>query len=447
MINLSYHAWLNSFVLNSLPVHCLGYVYSEAVWSLYKRELNSFYGYDENTSLEIVTRLTYIAAGNTYTWFGGYSKSPSGIWRGGCGTNSGYLSFLAADDDNGNLSDGTPHMRAIFKAFNDQEIACDAPTVKDSGCAGTPSDAPVVTVIGGNNKASLTWTAVSGASKYQVFRTEGLEECGQGKVLLATVSSNVRTYTDTGLANKRNYYYIVIPKGNNDACFGPSSSCAVVMPSAGPGVEVHCEDEPMVVPIDPTKASTTKSRDCIVYGIGGFSGTVSLGCGSPTLSGVTCAVSPSTLTATSSVSNVVVSITTLSSANSGEGEIVVSGTSGSISGSTEIPITLLGAGGKQIALYDNIYMAPACMVWGSECSSEDLLEGRGTMVGGNEINAPNTVDSCQDGNGGTYGTDESLEKIVVRSGWTSGEGMNKAMVKGQRATIIATVNAYFTGEL
>lgn len=90
-------------------------MYSEAVWSLYKRTLNFYYGYDENTSLEIVTRLTYIAAGNTYTWYNGYSQSPSGIWKGGCGTNSGYLSFLAADDDNGNVNDGTPHMEAIFK--------------------------------------------------------------------------------------------------------------------------------------------------------------------------------------------------------------------------------------------------------------------------------------------------------------------------------------------
>ena len=140
---MSYHACFHSFILNSFLVHCLGYVYSEAVWSLYKRELNSFYGYDENTSLEIVTRLTYIAAGNTYTWYGGYSKSPSGIWRGGCGTNSGYLSYLAADDDNGNINDGTPHMRAIFKAFNDQEIACDAPTVKDSGYAGAVAAATI----------------------------------------------------------------------------------------------------------------------------------------------------------------------------------------------------------------------------------------------------------------------------------------------------------------
>ena len=129
-------------------VHCLGSVYAEAVFSLYKRTLrNEPYNYDENTALEIVTRLTFIAAGNIKTWYSG--KPPFG----GCGSASGYREYLAADgngyicsllllyynvmlftnnspllfsppDDNGNLNDGTPHMSAIFKAFNDQEIAC-----------------------------------------------------------------------------------------------------------------------------------------------------------------------------------------------------------------------------------------------------------------------------------------------------------------------------------
>lgn len=75
-------------------VHCLGGVYSEAVWSLYKRTLRSapFY-YDENTALEVVTRLTFIAAGNIKVW---YTGSPP--W-GGCGSASGYREYLAADGE------------------------------------------------------------------------------------------------------------------------------------------------------------------------------------------------------------------------------------------------------------------------------------------------------------------------------------------------------------
>ena len=73
-------------------VHCLGGVYSEAIWSLYKRFLQtSPYNYDDNTALDIVTRLTFIAAGNVRTWFSGNAP-----W-GGCGSASGYREYLAAD--------------------------------------------------------------------------------------------------------------------------------------------------------------------------------------------------------------------------------------------------------------------------------------------------------------------------------------------------------------
>jgi len=227
----STYAWANKNCGSS--VHCKGYVYSEAVWSLYKRHLQSPpYNYDDNTALEIVMRLTFIAAGNVKTWYSGCSSTTS-CQYGGCGSNSGYKAYIAADDDNGNLNDGTPHMLAIFNAFNDQQIACNTPTVKDSGCSGTPVLAPDVVVSADDTSANVTWTSVSGATNYQVFRTEGVKGCGQGKVLLATVpSASPLAFTDVGLMNGREYYYIVIPKGSNAACFGRSSACATVVPSA-----------------------------------------------------------------------------------------------------------------------------------------------------------------------------------------------------------------------
>ncbi len=76
-------------------------VYSEAVWDLYKRKLQQDpFKYDENTALEIVTRLTYIAAGNINTWFSGTPKFS------GCGSQSGYRAYLEADDDDGDLTNG-----------------------------------------------------------------------------------------------------------------------------------------------------------------------------------------------------------------------------------------------------------------------------------------------------------------------------------------------------
>jgi hypothetical protein len=44
------------------------------------------------------------------------------------------MNWLAVDDDNGNILDGTPHMTALFSAFNRHGIACNAVAVSN-GCA------------------------------------------------------------------------------------------------------------------------------------------------------------------------------------------------------------------------------------------------------------------------------------------------------------------------
>jgi hypothetical protein len=80
----------------------------------------------------------------------------------GCGATNAYLQWLAADDDNGNLNDGTPHMTAIFAAFNRHNMACATPTVQNSGCTGAPTTAPNLSVAVGSNSLTLNWTAVTG---------------------------------------------------------------------------------------------------------------------------------------------------------------------------------------------------------------------------------------------------------------------------------------------
>ncbi len=84
-------------------VHCKGNVYSEAVWSLYKRELPKM-GYDDLAAFELTTYLLYKAAGNVRGWYNENARAP---W-GGCGGFTGYRAFLAADDNDGNLNNGTP---------------------------------------------------------------------------------------------------------------------------------------------------------------------------------------------------------------------------------------------------------------------------------------------------------------------------------------------------
>jgi hypothetical protein len=223
------YSWSNTNCGGS--VHCVGAVYAEAVWSLWKRKLQSApYNLDNNTAHEVVNRLSFIGAGNTGTWFSG------GPPNGGCSGASGYMNYLAADDDNGNLSDGTPHMTAIYEAFNDQEIACATPTVQDSGCAGGPTTAPVVSATALDRGASLSWGAVAGATSYEIFRTDGVFACDFGKTRVGETTGT--SYVEFGLQNGRDYSYVVIAKGTAGSCFGPASSCTAVTPVGGANFDV-----------------------------------------------------------------------------------------------------------------------------------------------------------------------------------------------------------------
>jgi trimeric autotransporter adhesin len=217
------YTWSNANCGGS--VHCVGAVYAEAVWSLWKRKLQSApFNMDNNTSMEVVTRLSYIGAGSVGTWFSG------GPPNGGCAGGSGYLNYLAADDDNGNINDGTPHMSAIHSAFNEQQIACTTPAVVNSGCANTPTAQPNVTATAGAGSVSLSWGAVTNATKYQVFRTEGVFGCDFGKAKIGETTGT--SFSSTNLQAGRSYSYTVIPIGAANTCMGPASACDSATPTA-----------------------------------------------------------------------------------------------------------------------------------------------------------------------------------------------------------------------
>ncbi len=212
--------------------HCRGILTSESIWDLTKRDLPAVYGMDSNTALEVATRLTYLGADNVASWF----VTNAGD-QGGCGGTSGYQQFLAADDDNGDLGDGTPHMQAIFDAFNRHDIACSTPAVVDGGCAGGPTEAPAVTATAADTGAGLAWGAVAGATRYKVFRTDGVFECDFGKAIVGETAATA--FDDSGLQNGREYYYVVAGFGDSDACMGPASPCVTV--TAGDSASIFAD--------------------------------------------------------------------------------------------------------------------------------------------------------------------------------------------------------------
>ena len=204
-------------------VHCAAAPARQAAWDLVARDLRGApFNYDSQTAFIIGNKLFYQGSGNIGVWH----SCTCGVTSDGCGATNGYMQWLTADDDNGNLNDGTPHMTAIFNAFNRHGIACATPTPQNAGCGGGPTAAATLTATGGNFQTSLSWTAVAGATHYWVFRTEGHAGCDFGKALIAETTG--LSYTDTQVANGRPYSYNVVAAGTSPACYGVASNCATV---------------------------------------------------------------------------------------------------------------------------------------------------------------------------------------------------------------------------
>jgi trimeric autotransporter adhesin len=133
-------------------------------------------------------------------------------------------------------------MSAIRAAFERHEIHCTIPAVIDSGCAGGPAAAPVVTATPIAGGTDLSWTPVAGAATYAVYRTEGVNGCDYGKAKIGETGAT--SFSDSGLLDGRAYFYGVLPVGGNSSCFGLMSACAAVVPllPTDPCVPVELQD-------------------------------------------------------------------------------------------------------------------------------------------------------------------------------------------------------------
>jgi hypothetical protein len=156
-------------------------------------------------------------------------------------------------------------------------------------------------------------------------------------------------------------------------------------------------------------------------------------------SGVTAAFStnPVTPPANGSATSTL-TLTASATATTGNATVTVTGTSGSLTHSTTIALTVQSSTGTQTAVYDSTLKAPKCVNVASGCDSgPSLLLGRDTLAGGSEPNQPNTINSsCADGTSGTFHSDESNDRLVVAT--TDGS----AFAAGKTVKVSATVWAY-----
>ncbi len=203
--------------------HCESYIMSEVGWDLAARDLPAA-GIDANTSWFIVDRLFYLSRATSTDAY----SCPSITTTNGCGTGNWFSTFRVVDDDDGNLSNGTPHAAAIYAAFNRHGIACS--TAVNTNSTTCPSiGQPVLTATAGSGQVALSWTAATNASKYLVLRNEFSPSSGM--VIVATVTGT--SYTDTAVAPNITYYYSVQAVGASNSCAGALAAVKSATPTGG----------------------------------------------------------------------------------------------------------------------------------------------------------------------------------------------------------------------
>jgi hypothetical protein len=269
-------------------VHCAAAPVRQAAWDLVARDLvTAPFSLDSQSAFIVGNRLFYHGSGNIGAWH----SCTCGSSASGCAAANGYMQWITTDDDNGNINDGTPHMTAIFNAFNRHGVACSTPTAVNSGCAGGPTAASNLTVTPGNYQNQLSWTAVSGATRYWVFRTEGHAGCNMGKARIAEVTSGT-SFTDTQVANGRTYYYNVVAAGASNSCYGRASNCASGTPNGTPTPDFSLSCSPTGQTV---QQGSSGNRTCTITSLNDFNSAVNLDCtGLP--AGITCGYVPNPAT-------------------------------------------------------------------------------------------------------------------------------------------------------
>lgn len=205
--------------------HCEAIPSAMVSWDLAARDLQAApFNYDKLTAFEIANKIIWQGHNNVSDWYS--CTCPNTV--GACASSNAHPNWVAADDDDGNISNGTPHASAIYNAMNRHGIACSTLTQTNSGCAGGPTTAPTLTATVDLNGVHLSWTPVTGAANYYVMKATGAMGCDIGKVKIATVSTT--SYTDPDIGCEPTYYSI-LPVGSNASCLGLLSNCVSVLSS------------------------------------------------------------------------------------------------------------------------------------------------------------------------------------------------------------------------
>jgi len=174
------------------------------------------------------------------------------------------------------LSDGTTYYYVVTAVNNVGESAASVQVAATTLAAVPPPTAPAaptgVTAAGGAKQATISWTAVSGATSYNIYyaTTSGVT-VGNGIKIAGATSP----YVQTGLSAGTTYYYIVTAVNN----VGESTASAQASATTSPA--------PPAVPAAPTGVTATGGTNQVTVSWPAVSGATSYNIYWSTASGVT----------------------------------------------------------------------------------------------------------------------------------------------------------------
>lgn len=219
--------------------HCESLIASQSNWDLAKALIADEFGGSayavpqgstEVSGWQYMDRLWYLTRDLAISGYSVTGQFPDGMTN-GCTATDWFSTYRFIDDDDGDLSNGTPHADLIFAAFDLHATACGTasdPSNQAGGCP-APIAAPTLGAVCGTAPVELTWTPSAGATGYRVLRnTLG---CGFGFTPLDEVGGSRDFFEDSEVAPGVNYYYAVQPVGANPSCYGSASNCVEITPA------------------------------------------------------------------------------------------------------------------------------------------------------------------------------------------------------------------------
>jgi hypothetical protein len=209
--------------------HCESQVSSEALWDAARELLNE----DTASAWAIMDRLWYLSRPTATAAF---SCDPeTSPWTSdGCNANSLWKTMRAVDDDDGNLSNGTPHSAALYRAFDRHGIACPEDVGASTSFHGCTQPAvPSISLAAGNNQVTVSWLGSTGV--YDIYRNE--QGCNAGGFIKVANDLTNSSFTDSNVSHNFAYSYQVAAQPiGNEACSSAPSQCLEVTPHPCPSL-------------------------------------------------------------------------------------------------------------------------------------------------------------------------------------------------------------------